>query len=166
MSGLLRNLLTILCALLARKGGDARTRVACHFWATPLDCGTRVLKSDKYLQLAEAAQLDFLITTRLIGPLLRGSIAFVNASQLVRFKRPITMFSRVRVDTEILYADDKCAYFSHAFVVAGQPHAEVLVKMKFKKGPVTVRPADAVGTCLGTKPAHLQAWDQTLEAMP
>lgn len=162
---MIRNLLTILQALLKRATGDARSRVACHFWATPFDCGLRVLKSDKYLQLAEAAQLDFLITTRLMGPLLRAGVAFVNASQLVKFTRPVVMFSRVRVETEILYADSKCAYFSHRFLVAGKPHGEVLVKMKFKKGPVTVKPIDAIGAHPAVKPPHLAAWDQTLETM-
>ena len=114
MSGLVRNLFTLILALFARGRFDAQSRVSCHFLVTPLDCGTRVLKSDKYLQLAEAAQLDFLIKTKLIGKLMRNGTQFVNASQLVKFMRPVKIFSRVRIETGIIYADEKCAYFSHS----------------------------------------------------
>ena len=165
MSGLLRNLLTLVLAWLRPGQADPWARRVCHFHISPLDCGTRVLKSDKYLQLAEAAQLDFLVGANLFGKLLRERIGFVNASQLVKFARPIGMFSRVRVETAIIFADDKCAYFSHALFVADQPCGEVLVKMKFKRGPVTVRPRDLLGDSVRLKPVQLQAWDSTLSAM-
>jgi acyl-CoA thioesterase FadM len=166
VSGFFRNLLTFIVALLARGTFNTRSRVSCHFRITPFDCGTRVLKSDKYLQLAEAAQLDFLVKTQLFGILLRSNIHFVNAAQLVKFMRPISMFKRVRVESSIVYADEKCAYFAHAFFVKNQQHGEVLVKMKFKKGYETVAPKDLAGDLPSTKPPYLQAWDQALHAMP
>lgn len=164
MSGIIRNLLTFLLALFAART-DSRSRVTSHFWVTPLDSGTRVLKSDKYLQLAEAAQLDFLVKTRLLGKLLRGGLHFINASQLVKFARPIGVFRQVRVETVIIYADAKCAYFSHAMFVGGQQHGEVLVKMKFKKGALTCPPSDIMDARFESKPPYLQSWDQALEAM-
>jgi acyl-CoA thioesterase FadM len=165
VSGLARNLFTLIFALLARGRFDAQSRVACHFLITPFDCGTSVLKSDKYLQLVESAQLDFLVKTKLIGKLVRNRIHFVNASQLVKFMRPISMFSRVRVVTSIIYADDKCAYFSHSFFLQDQQHGEVLVKMKFKRGAATVSPTEVAGNLPSVKHEYLKAWDQTLEAM-
>ncbi|NPC54440.1 thioesterase family protein [Caenimonas soli] len=164
MSGIIRNLLTLIQALFAAKA-DPHSRVTSHFRVTPMDCGTRVLKSDKYFQLAEAAQLDFLLKTRLFGKLLRGGVHFVNASQLVKFARPIGVFQRVRVETAIIYADDKCAYFSHAMFVGSRQHGEVLVKMKFKKGPVTCPPREFIDTHFATKPPYVQTWDEALEAM-
>jgi len=166
VSGFFRNLLTFIGALLARGAFDARSRVSCHFRITPFDCGTSVLKSDKYLQLAESAQLDFLVKTQLFGKLLRSNIHFVNAAQLVKFMRPISMFRRVRVESSIVYADEKSAYFVHAFFVQDQQHGEVLVKMKFKKGSATVSPKDIAADLPSMKPPKLQAWDQALQAMP
>lgn len=165
MSGLIRNLFTLISALFARGQFDAQSRVSCHFLITPFDCGTSVLKSDKYLQLVESAQLDFLIKTKLIGRLMRSNIHFVNASQLVKFMRPVRMFSRVRVETSIIYADEKCAYFSHCLFLQNQKHGEVLVKMKFKRGAVTVSPIEIAGNLPSVKHEHLRAWDKTLEAM-
>jgi acyl-CoA thioesterase FadM len=164
VSGLIRNLFTLLWAFF-RSSADPGSRVVAHFWITPFDAGTQVLKSDKYLQLAEAAQLDYLIRTKLMGTLLRRRLRFVNASQLVKFSRPIVMFRRVRVETAIVFADEKCAYFSHTLFVGDQQHAEVLVKMKFKKGSFTVPPGEVIAQRFGSKPPHLDAWDRALDAM-
>jgi acyl-CoA thioesterase FadM len=164
VSGLIRNLFTLLWAFL-RGAADPASRVIAHFWITPLDAGTHVLKSDTYLQLAEAAQLDYLIRTKLMGTLLRRRLRFVNASQLVKFARPIAMFRRVRVETAIVFADEKCAYFSHALFLGSQQHAEVLVKMKFKQGSLTVPPGEVIGRRFTVKPPHLEAWDRALDAM-
>lgn len=160
VSGLLRNAVTLFGALTQRGAADPWKPLHCHFWITPFDCGTRVLKSDKYLQLAESAQLDFLIKTRCISVLLRQRCRFVNASQLIVFRKPVGMFSRVQMETRILFADDKCTYFSHSFFVRNQRCGEVLVKTKFKRGARTVRPADIFGPCSLPKPTHLDEWDR------
>ena len=165
MSGFARNLITFIQALFARGAFNAKSRIASHYWVTPFDVGTSILKSDKYLQLAESAQLDFLVKTKLLGKLLRGSIEFVNASQLVKFTRPIGVFKRVRVETEIVHSDERCVYFSHCLFVKDRQHGEVLVKMKFKRGPITVQPMEIVGQCLSAKPRHVEVWDEALQAM-
>lgn len=165
MSGLFRNLLTLLRAIFAAGAAGTGARVTSWFWVTPLDAGTRVLKSDRYLQFAEAAQLDYLVRTKLMGKLLRRRLSFVNASQLVKFTRPIAMFKRVRVETAIIFADEKCAWFSHAMFIGAEQHAEVLVKMKFKKGSLTVRPGELITQVFAGRPPQLEAWDRALDAM-
>ena len=162
MIGLARNLGTLLGAAFA--GGDATTqsRLSCHFRVTPFDVGLRVLKSDRYLQFAEAAQFDFMVRTGRAVPLVRAGIGFVNASQLVRFLRPIGLLQRVEVQTAVVFADEKCAYFAHTLLVGGTRHAEVLVKMKFKQGRLTVPPRDVLGDCPSEKPERLVAWDEAL----
>jgi acyl-CoA thioesterase FadM len=163
MIGLARNLLTFVHAGLSGRDHTPQEPLTTRFRVTPFDVGIRVLKSDRYLQFAEAAQLDFMVRTRCAGPLVRAGIGFVNASQLIKFAKPIGLFQRVEVDTAIVFADDKCAYFSHTLCVQGTPHAEVLVKMKFKRGRETVRPHDVFGKCPDEKPAHLVAWDEALD---
>ena len=165
MSGLLRNLLTLLAAWPRRGSAAPDARVSAWFHVTPLDTGIATLKSDRYLQIAEAAQLDYLLQTGLMGRILKNRWQFVNASQLVKFMRPVRMFDRIRVDSQVVYADAKCAWFRHSFVVHDATHAEVLVKMKFKSGPVTVAPSEVLGAFTGGKPAGLQQWDETLDAL-
>jgi acyl-CoA thioesterase FadM len=165
VSGFLRNFLTLLQAWLHSGASDASSRVVSHFWVLPWDAGLSVLKSDKYLQFAEAAQLDYVVKTRLLRVLLRDGLRFVNAAQLVKFTRPIGMFKKVRVETSIIYADGKCAYFSHSLFLGSVLHGEVLVKMKFKKGSITVPPGELISPSFAEKPSHLVMWDRTLEAM-
>jgi acyl-CoA thioesterase FadM len=165
VSGIIRNLLTLISAFLAFGKLDPWSQVTSYFWVSPFDSGTSVLKSDKYLQFAEAAQLDFLVKTRLLGTLVRRGLRFVNAAQLVKFASPIGMLKRVRVETKILFADEKCIYFSHSLFLGKKRHGEVLVKMKFKNGSITIRPSDLIGTNTAPKPIHVVAWDQTLDVM-
>lgn len=164
MSGLLRNLLTILCALWHVRSAQPQSPTLVHFRVTPLDTGIATLKSDRYLQMAESAQLDYVIRTGLLGVMLRRGCSFVNASQLVRFSRPVRLFSRVAVASRLVYADARCAYFHHVFSVGTAVHAEVFVKMKFKKGRLTIAPAELLGDFSGAKPALLQHWDDALAA--
>jgi predicted aldo/keto reductase-like oxidoreductase len=134
MSGLIRNFITLFGALLSRGLFNAQSSITCYFFITPFDCGVSVLKSDKYLQLAESAQLDFLVKTKLLGKLRSEGLSFVNSAQLVKFMKPVGVFKRVRVETKIVFTDNKSAYFSHAIFLGEHQHSDVLVKMKFKKG--------------------------------
>lgn len=166
MSGLLRNLLTILRALPCFRSAGPQSRLQLTFLVTPFDTGIATLKSDRYLQMAESAQLDYVIRTGLVRDMLNRGYSFVNAAQLVRFARPVRLFSRVAVASQVIHADDKCAYFHHVFSVGTLVHAEVFVKMKFKKGRLTIAPSDLLGNFDGPKPALLQHWDNTLAAAP
>jgi len=162
MSGLVRNLLTFLLALLAPRADSPLSTIVSHFRVMPWDVGVRVLKSDRYLLLAEAAQVDYMVKTGLWRRLMREGLSFVNAAQMVRFARPIGLFQRVRVETTIVFADQRFVYFSHALFVGDTEHGQVMVKMKFKKGAITVPLAQLVAHTFGEKPMSLAHWDQAL----
>jgi acyl-CoA thioesterase FadM len=164
MSGLLRNLLTFLMALLAPRADSPLSTTVCHFRVMPWDVGVRVLKSDRYLLLAEAAQVDYMVKAGLWRRQLREGLGFVNAAQMIRFLRPIGLFQCVRVETAIVFADQRFVYFSHALYVDEVLHGEVLVKMKFKRGAITVPLMNLVEHAFGEKPGHLALWDQALDA--
>lgn len=164
MSGLLRNFLTFLMALLAPRADSPLSTTVSHFRVMPWDVGLRVLKSDRYLLLAEAAQVDYLVKSGLWRQMREG-LSFVNAAQMVRFSRPIRLFQRVRVETNIVFADQRFAYFSHALLVGEVRHGEVLVKMKFKRGAITVPLENLVEHAFGEKPVHLALWDQALDTL-
>ena len=165
MSGLIRNFFTLVAALWRYNTASPQSRTTASFFITPFDTGIATLKSDKYLQLAESAQVDYLIQTGLVKQMLGSRYSFVNAAQLVKFIKPVRLFNRVRVETQVVYADDKCAWFSHGFFVGETRHAEVTVKMKFKNGPVTVAPGLLLGAFVGDKPLWAERWDETLAAL-
>ena len=141
MSGLLRNFITFLLGLSAYGSKTIGEVTKLDFWVTPFDSGIRVLKSDKYFQLAEAAQIDYLIKVGKFFKIVQSGASFVNVAQIVKFAKPVSIFSRIRVETQLIYADEKCAYFAHAMYSRHEQVAEVLVKMKFKTGRITVAPS-------------------------
>lgn len=165
MAGLLRNLITLLLSLPCYGRLPVAGNFSRRFLVTPLDIGTHRLKSDRYLQLAECAQLDFIIRGGLLGSMLKNGYSFVNAAQLIGFRRPVSVFSRVQVDTRVLWFDERWVYFRHEFQAGGQPCASVLVKMKFKKGRQTVNPGLLLGRPSQSRPNLLDAWDASLDAL-
>jgi acyl-CoA thioesterase FadM len=165
LSGLLRNIIALIVGMFSYASKAADEVTVTRFWVTPFDAGLRVLKSDKYLQLAETAQIDYLMKVGRLFSVLRSGTSFVNLAQLVRFSRPVPIFSRVRVETRLIYADDKSAYFSHAVHCAGGQAAEVLVKMKFKKGRMTVAPSTFLSASFAQVPAEVQHLEPALEML-
>jgi acyl-CoA thioesterase FadM len=164
VSGLLRNCIAFVIGLFAWRSRAAGDVTVATFWVTPFDAGLRVLKSDKVLQVAETAQLDYLLQTGTLFAVLRSGAGFVNLAQQVKFSRPVPVFSRVRVDTRLLFADAKCAWFSHVLHAGGAPAAEVLVKMKFKKGRVTVPPSAFLACSFASMPPQVARWEPALDA--
>ncbi len=164
MSGLLRNIITFLLGLAAYGSKAVGSVTELNFWVTPFDSGIRVLKSDKYLQLAESAQIDYLIKVGKLFTIIHAGASFVNVAQLVMFSRPVSIFSRIRVETQLIYADEKCAYFSHVVHARNGQAAEVLVKMKFKKGRITVAPSSFLPLSFAAVPARVIGFESALAA--
>lgn len=101
MSGLLRNIIAFLWGLLAYKSKAVGSVTNLIFWVTPFDSGIRVLKSDKYLQFAESAQIDYLIKVGKLFTIIHAGASFVNVAQLVKFTKPVPMCCR-RLKTDPL----------------------------------------------------------------
>lgn len=165
MAGLLRNLITLLFALPHWGRSSASQMLSLQCWVTPLDIGMSRLKSDRYLQFAECAQLDFIVRSGLLGRLLKKRYNFVNAAQLIRFNQPISVFSCLRIETRVLWFDQRWAYFQHDFRQGEQLCARVLVKMKFKQQRLTIAPSEIMNFTPERPPAELEAWNQTLLAL-
>ena len=165
MAGLLRNFFTVLVALF--KYGDANPlqKTIARFRVTPLDTGFSKLKSDKYLQLVESSQIDFLVKTGLLGVFLKSGYSFVNVAQLAKFSLPVKIFSRIEVTSQIVYWDKRFVYFEHSFSMHDTKYACVLVKTKFKNGSKTVEPAVLIGSCGKDKPQYLNDWDNAINAL-
>jgi acyl-CoA thioesterase FadM len=164
VSGLLRNVIAFLAGLAAYGSKAVEDVTELKFWVTPFDSGIWVLKSDKYLQFAETAQIDYLLRAGKFFTILRGGASFVNVAQLVKFTKPVPVFRRVRVETQLIYADNKCAYFSHTMHSGNGPAAEVLIKMKFRKGRITVAPFSFLPVSFTAIPPKVQGLEPALAA--
>jgi hypothetical protein len=165
MAGLLRNLITLLLALPRYASQPVRSVFVKAFWIIPLDAGSRLLKSDRYLLLAECAQVDLMVRSGLLGRMLKNGYGFVNAAQLLTFRRPVKVFTRVAVHSQVLWFDQRWAYFRHDFRMGDELCAQVLVKMKFKQRRQTIDPALLLGAAPTQRCAAVDAWNASLEAV-
>lgn len=165
MAGLLRNLITLLLSLPGYGRQPIRAGFIRHFWVTPLDIGARRLKSDRYLQLAECAQIDMIIRSGLLGTMLKNGYSFVNGAQLLSFRKPVDVFSRLRVHSQVLWFDQRWVYFQHDFHVRDELSARLLVKMKFKQRRKTIDPAQLLGQPGTPRCAPVDAWNASLETL-
>lgn len=162
MSGLLRNVLTLLLGLCCTRKAPSAS-LSTGFLITPLDVGIAKLKSDRYLRLTEAAQIDFLARTGLFMTLMLRRYSFVNAAVLVRFAAPIKVFSWVEIQSRVVYHDERFAYFEHRFMSQEKQCACVLVKMKFKRARQTITPRTLLGSAgHASRPDCLHDWDRLL----
>jgi acyl-CoA thioesterase FadM len=158
---MVRNLLVLLTSSL-RPRVACDQPLACAFRVMPWDVGISTFKSDSYFAVAESAQADFLVRTGLFGPMLAGRMRWVNLGQAARMERPLRLFQRFEVTTQVLCVDDRHAYFSHRFGSRAGHHAQVLVKVKFKQGRITVPPQQVLGPQALEKPAAVLAMDGML----
>lgn len=165
MAGLLRNIIAFMLGLIGYGRRAPSDTTTARFLVTPFDVGMSKLKSDKYLQLVEPAQIDYLLQVGLLFGIQRHGARFVNLGQTVRFYRPIPVFSVVSIHTRIAYADEKCAFFASTLHVHGERAAEVLVKMKFKKRGITVDPRSLLHVQFDAAPPSVQKWDEALAAL-
>ena len=111
MSGIWRNLLTLLTAVFSKDQSILKTGCSCTFLITPFDVGISALKSDKYWQLAESAQLDFGLRSGLVRRMRQAGCSMVNVTQNIQFESPVKLFDRTTVQTNIVFADAKYVYF-------------------------------------------------------
>jgi hypothetical protein len=154
----MRNFLTLLGAA-ARRNEPASQPLNCTFRVMPWEVGIGTFKSDRYFAAAEASQLDFVTRTGLLRPMLRQRIRWVNVAQASILRSPLQLLQRFVVTTRVLCVDDKHAYFSHRFSSRAGDHAEVLVKVKFKSGSLTVRPDLLLGVQSTIKSPAIVALD-------
>ena len=155
MSGFWRNLITVLLAMFRRDTEILKSGCKCAFLIGPLDVGVFTLKSDKYLQLAESAQLDFAVRSGLMQRMLRSGCSMVNVSQHIQFDAPLKLFQKASVQTSIVFADTKFVYFQHEYTVKGYLCATAVVKAKFKVGRITQSALHMTGLTFTAKPSFL-----------
>ena len=154
----MRLLLTVANALLSPRCGVGAT-VVSHFRVLPSDVGLATFKSDRYFTAADAAQFDFAIRIGLLRPFLREGVRWVNLAQAGLFRRPLRLGQPFRVSTRVVCVDTRHMYIAHVFESAGEVHAELLVKLKFKKGRLTVPPQDLFPDAPVQRNASVEALD-------
>ncbi len=105
--------------------------VDVHFRVWPFEAGFKLLFSERYLGYTEAARTEMMIRAGFLAVARRNAWTPVIASELVRFKKPVYRFQRVRLSTRVLGWDDRFMYFEHTFF-----RGETLVALVLARGTI------------------------------
>lgn len=154
----MRLLLATVPALLAGRS-PPDLPITCRFRVMPWDVGISTFKSDRYFTVADAAQFDFAIRVGLLRPFLRDGVRWINLAQSCRFLKPLHVFQAYSAITRVLCADERHIYLSHCFRRGEHEHAEVLVKLKFKRARLTIPPARFFPQAPSTRSSKIDALD-------
>ncbi len=73
------------------------------------------MNNGRYLQVMDVARLRWLLRTGTIDVIRRNNWKVALGGNLTRFRRPLSLFAKYRVDSRLLCWDDRWFYLEHVF---------------------------------------------------
>jgi acyl-CoA thioesterase FadM len=116
-----------------------------HFRVWPHDCDINLhLTNARYFSFADLARTYAIMHMGVLGKLVkRGWLPVVNAEEIT-FIKPIAPLVRFRLETELLYWDEKYFYIQHHYWVKDKLCAKALIRGVFYSKKEGVVPLDKV----------------------
>jgi acyl-CoA thioesterase FadM len=96
-------------------------------WPNDLDLNMH-MNNGRYLTLMDLGRLQLMMRTGLAIHILKNGWMPVLGGASVRFRRPLTPFSRFTLTTRLLSWDEKWFYIEHRFLVKGEVMAVATVR--------------------------------------
>ena len=146
------------------------SRVRLRVWPNDLDFNFHV-NNGRYLTLMDIGRFDYLLRTGLAGVMVKRRWSPILAASTIRHRRALGPFERFKLETRIIWWDDKWIYFDQRFINStGRAAAHGLVRVCLRaKGEAlpTGEILDAIGQnhVAPANPPHLADWLKTLEQM-
>jgi acyl-CoA thioesterase FadM len=131
----------VLSGLFAKRVGWLEaTRVFFRVWPLDLDINLHMTNS-RYLALMDLGRTNLIFQTGLAGPVWREKWSPVIAGSMVRFRRPLQLFQRLELVTQVLGYDEKWMFIEHRFLRGGDIVCQAVVKGCFLGRQGVVAPA-------------------------
>ncbi|MEM8712570.1 MAG: acyl-CoA thioesterase [Planctomycetota bacterium] len=113
-------------------------------WPTDLDLN-RHMNNGKYLSVMDLARVDLMLRSGLAAAIRKANMYPVVASQSIRYRRSLGLFTRFDVRTRVIGWDEKFIYLRQVFEVRGEKMATAVVKGIFlRRAGGRVPPGDVV----------------------
>lgn len=107
----------------------------------PTDCDLLFhMNNGRYFSLMDLARIDLMARCHALTTLNKNNIYPVIASEMIRFKKSLPLFTRFQIHTKLAGWDDKFFYMEQYFKVKDDIYAMALIKACFlrkNKGRVT-----------------------------
>ena len=160
---------TVLTWILARFAPKAELFDPCStsFRVLPTDIDVLGhMNNGRYLSLADIARLDFLVRCQIFSTLNQHHAYAVVASEMIRFRRSINLFTKFELVTQLMGWDDKFFYILHQYKRKHTVHALALVKVRFiRRGgesldTLKILKMLEITTLSPTLPPWIKSWHQ------
>ena len=119
---------------------DAPTQVHFRVWPSDLDINLHMTNS-RYLALMDLGRTNLLFQSGLWSFIRREKLAPVIAGSLVRFRRPINLFDRITLTTQVIGWDAKWMFIEHRLERRGELACQAMVKGVFVGKAGSVAPS-------------------------
>ena len=158
-----RLILILLSGSLAeRVAWNAVTTVHFRVWPSDLDINLHMTNS-RYLALMDLGRMNLLMQSGLWKFIRQEKLAPVIAGSLVRFRRPLKLFERITLTTQVIGWDAKWMFIEHRLERRGELACQAIVKGGFVGKTGIVSPA-VIAKGLGQEatspplPAWIAGW--------
>lgn len=149
----------VLAGLLReRVAWDAVTTVSFRVWPTDLDINMHMTNS-RYLALMDLGRTNLIFQSGLMAFLRREKLAPVIAGSLVRFRRPLKLFEKITLTTQVIGWDAKWIFIDQRVMRGGELACQAMVKAVFLSKAGSVAP-ELLAKGLGQHPVSplLPGW--------
>jgi len=99
-------------------------------WPNDLDVFLH-MNNGAYLTIMDLARTDMMIRSGLIKGVLKSRWYPVVAGEMIRFKRPLKLFQRYEIETEVLCWDHRAFYLQQTFTRNEEFVAKAIVEARF-----------------------------------
>lgn len=104
---------------------DGVSRITLRVWPNDLDFN-RHMNNGRYLMLMDLGRIDLMLRAGLAGPLFRGRWTPVLTGATIRYRRSLTLFQRVRLESSIAGWNRHSIFIRQNFVIlSGRQAGEV-----------------------------------------
>ncbi len=127
----------LLSAHLKRKiAANETATLKFYVWLTDIDVS--MMNHAAILTVMEAGRIDFMVRTNFLRMAIKKKWTFPAQALSVQFYKPLKLFQKCELQTKIYGVDEKWIYLIQRIVRTGEVLSACLVKVKIKKGRITV----------------------------
>jgi len=113
---------------------DGPSRLSFRVWFHDLDAVGH-MNNGRYLTLMDLGRTDLMLRSGLARAAWRHRWTPIASAIIVRFRREMRLFQRFRLETRLLYWDERLAIIEQVFVMVGGPHdGHIAARALFKGG--------------------------------
>jgi acyl-CoA thioesterase FadM len=144
-----------------------------HSRVWPLDLDANLhMNNGRYLSIMDLGRLDLMVKVGVVPEVIKRKWMPVLSAATIRYRLPLNPFQRFRLDTKIVWWDEKWFYIEQRFVIIGGDKDGAVAAIAFVKGSLfdskakkTVPSQDLIDLIGGvepvSKPSYIESWQQS-----